>query len=278
MPLRKFRRRFRRPTYARRRYAARRRRFVRSRVRRPRVGRHVALGIPARKFVKLRYTTAATLDAPTGGAPNIVRYRCNSIWDPEVVTGGDKPLYTDRWAGMYSNYVVLASVCRTRWVPTGTGNVVPGICAIVQALESQPLSTVTTLDLMSGKYTSRWTVVGNSVGIVNRPQVLKSVWRRRRFFPATTVADADQIGTLAVGTSGGSDPLDTVVFNVCYGDIAGVDPAPVTIVTQIDYYALLFNINLDEFQPETDVSALLAAEEPGVLREVSAETSGVTFE
>lgn len=268
------RRSYRRPSYIKRKRAyVRRRRSTRY----PRARRHVANGIPFKRFVKLRYATVTTLDAPGTDTVVVHSYRANSIWDPDAALGGTKPMYADDWARMYNRFCVVASVCKARWVPASTGNVLPALFGIFQSTDQAPYAgSVATIDMVAGKF-GRWSLAGTSVGVQANPMWRKSVWRRRRFFPGTTVADPNQIGYIVPATTGGSDPLSGAYFNLWAGGINAVDPASVNFVVVIEYYVLLWSINPGPGQPALDAGEEFAAPaeaemmdlDPALAREVT---------
>lgn len=64
--------------------------------------------VPARMFVKMRYSEKVTFSA---GSSNAYSFSGNSVFDPNVSGIGGQPLSLDQWNGFYLNYRVRSSKC-----------------------------------------------------------------------------------------------------------------------------------------------------------------------
>lgn len=94
---------------------------------RRRYGRRHSLKITTRRFrnsaisdcvwVKLKYANFTTI-AVTGTTPGVLRFRGNSIYDPDQSGIGNQPLAFDQWAAFYKQYYVAGSKIKIRaWNP-----------------------------------------------------------------------------------------------------------------------------------------------------------------
>lgn len=126
--------------YKRRRYGRRKYRRSYRRTGRRGYGRRRSLRITTKKFrtqavadavwVKLKYQ-AFTLIPVTGTTPGILRFRGNSIYDPNQSGTGTQPLAFDQWAAFYKQFYVAASKIKIRAWNSGdqaiTLNIFPSV-------------------------------------------------------------------------------------------------------------------------------------------------------
>jgi len=64
---------------------------------------------PHRKFAKLKYCVHEYLAGPAANALNVVQYRANGMYDPEVAIGGHQPAGFDSLMEQYLHFTVLSA-------------------------------------------------------------------------------------------------------------------------------------------------------------------------
>lgn len=149
--------------YKRRRYGRRRnrsnRRFKRFGRRYGR--RRPSLKITSRKFnnpaisdsvwIKLKYTDWTGI-AVTGTTPGVLRYRGNSIYDPDQAGTGGQPTAFDQWAAFYKFFYVSGSKIRIRaW---NSGNEAVDVL-VLPSLDIIDASTALTNEMWAQPYAKR---------------------------------------------------------------------------------------------------------------------------
>lgn len=89
------------------------------------------LGLFGRPSVrkKLRYAVVSKMGVAPGGF-NIVQFRCNSVFDPEQITGGGQPRWHDQIQPFFNHYCVLGSKITVQIAHDFPGTVSPAIVGL----------------------------------------------------------------------------------------------------------------------------------------------------
>lgn len=140
-------------------------------------------GIPQQRFVKFKYVDDVTFSTSLGGVQSSI-YRANSAYDPNYAVGGHQPLNFNKWAQMYSRYMVVGSKIRWEIViedNAGNGNI--GIAYGVFNSYGSVLPTLidygTCMEYANG--TSK--IINSQPGNVGQPTVpTYSNWSWKKFY------------------------------------------------------------------------------------------------
>lgn len=84
------------------------------------VKKMVSSNIPEYIKSTLRYADVTSIDPGVAG-PAVVIYRANSLYDPEVATGGDQPPGFDDYMRLYGRFTVLKARIKVVFACSGTG-------------------------------------------------------------------------------------------------------------------------------------------------------------
>lgn len=110
-----------RKSYKPKRYRRKRRGLQQGR-RRPNISRSLSSPIPDRMFTTLKYSTLSTMNY--AGGLTAIRFRGNSLFDPDFSGVGHQPYGFDQWANFYNRYRVYGVSYRI--TPTNTSTIYQG--------------------------------------------------------------------------------------------------------------------------------------------------------
>lgn len=216
----------------------RRRRTVKRRfTRRPRTvrrTRHLVIGgFPKSHIVKLRYTDNKSYNAGVV-TPAFNTYSCNDMFDPDFSGVGHQPKGFDQWMLAYTHFTVLSSRITCRVTQQDAGDQLPCVVVIIKASESNTHTSVTSIEILKETpmlQGSRMLYFGGAQGY---NKVLTSGWSSRRWFGKRFI-----VGSRDYQGSTGAGPVEQAFYTVKQYPVGGTDPPLVSILTSIDYVAVL---------------------------------------
>ena len=191
------------------------------------IPRSPTLGLPIRKFVKMRYVQNIVLDVGVAGIIAKYVFRANSLFDPNLTGTGHQPMTFDQMSLFYNHYVVSGAKISVKAYSTQDAATVPALVGImVNDDTTTPSNFTEVLEQRKGRYS-----------IVNPSQKAVSVYNTysaKKFFNITDVKDnLDRIGA-----SIGDNPTDDAYFTIYALPMNGsTDIGAFNCVVTIDYTA-----------------------------------------
>ena len=191
--------------------------------------RHVKLGFPSSRVVKLRFVQQFKLDA-TADIAAVKGFRANGPYDPQLAAGGLQPLGYDQWTAFYDHYVVLGSMIKVMAWSTSSGSETGSglMGSLLSDTTSTPTLTHTNI-LEQGKcrYKPYTTATGSKAATTSYNK-----FSCKKFFGLKDVRDNRGL----VGAGFGTTPTEEAIFWVfCLSSQTGLDPTPTAFTIQIDY-------------------------------------------
>lgn len=201
-----------------------------------RPSRAILTGFPNSKLVKLRYVEHFTLDYIASIAE--YRFRCNSIFDPNLTGTGHQPMGRDQWAELYQRYMVVGAKATLTYVNTSVSAQTPAYIGMKVMTDPAPLaSTYSTVDeLLEDKKTGRFVTIG---GTHNSSAIPKWYSVTRKFSAKKTFAVTNAIDDPDLGASMSTNPARQAYFVCWQASIAGNDPPLMNFKICIDYVTLV---------------------------------------
>lgn len=162
----------------------------------------------------------------------------NGLYDVEhknntTTVAGHQPFLRDQLAGLYSNYVVLATTVKATFYSAGSGNNIAAITGIVMDRDETP-QALSSLDGMVEQQQGVRTrlILPNS----RERTVIRGTYSRKRFFTGKKWNDDDQIGTFAAG----ANPTDKAYCHLWMGSESALTNA-IRVDYEIISRVLVFN-------------------------------------
>lgn len=192
-------------------------------------------GFPSTKMVKLRYVTEIALDP--GSASFVVhQFTANGLFSPDL-SGGHQPSNYDKWMAQYDHYTVIGSKMTAQYVPTGTINVIPGICGIMLSDNGTRVAGFASLsDLLEQPNNSRSSPLRVGYLTDTKPPKTVSTFSASKFFGKTK---AVILGDDAYRGNALANPPDQSYYEVYVYSISGNNPGLSNFIITIDYIAVL---------------------------------------
>jgi len=165
------------------------------------------MGFPKQRVITLKYVCFYELPPDNSGSFSYYSFRANSIYDPEVATGGHQPMGADQWGQFYDHYTVIGSKISVTASQHGN-NTAPGLwgtmCTTNPSL-SQYSNPTGIMESGTGKW--KQFQVGNNApraGTVSVGYSAKSIWNLQ-----SVKDNQDEIGAFW-----GADPSRAAYFHV----------------------------------------------------------------
>lgn len=197
------------------------------------------VGFPSTKMVRMRYCQVKNLDPTTSLQPQVARFRCNSIFDPDATTldpDQHQPLGYDEWSVFYNHYLVVGAKITVQFIAAGTtasyGK--PVICAVRLADDTTIIAqdTITLLENPNITYKA-----------MSRAQTQNSSIRLRKGFSPKKFFTVDRLTDNfdRLGAAFGANPNEQAYFEVLVGNFHDVseNPPNIACMITIDYMVLL---------------------------------------
>lgn len=165
----------------------------------------VPTGLPTQRLCKLVYVNN-TESTSNLGSINFIKYRANSIFDPDYSGVGHQPFGYDQWSILYNHYVVLGSKITVKVInsiPNGTS---PSYMGCYLSDDTSIPYTEAYQLMEAGKGTYRLNNPGN-----NRPITFGSRFSAKKYFNVVDVKDNSRLGASVV-----ADPLEGAIYNVWF--------------------------------------------------------------
>ncbi|AXH76623.1 MAG: capsid protein [Circoviridae sp.] len=196
------------PRAPRRRPRAQRRPVARRRYPYRRRFRHMGVptGLPTQRLARLVYVnnTEATSNL---GVISVLKYRANSVFDPDQTGVGHQPFGFDTWATLYNHYVVLGAKITVKAINSIPDGASPAYIGCYLSDDTDISNYPNAYQLMeAGKGSYRLVNPGN-----NRPIAFGSRFSAKKFFNVTDVKDNARLAAAVT-----ANPLEGAIFNVWY--------------------------------------------------------------
>ncbi len=195
----------------------------------PRRSTAIPVGMPDSKWVRLRYATTITLNAPGVGITGH-NFRCNSLFDPDETGVGHQPMHWDQVIIPYEKYTVYGSKIRMTQVKSQATVLTPGIFGIF--LDDNTTRTYTNAPaiLESNQRSSKWSTTS---GLEQIGRSVSIGFSAKKFFGVTNL-DGSNFKTASV-----SNPVDDAIYHCWVANIGGNDPSSAVFLIEIEYLAKL---------------------------------------
>lgn len=181
--------------------------------------RRLIRGFPKKLCVAMKYVTDITVPSHEDGAAPYI-FRLNSIYDPDVSSGGHQPYGHDEYASIYSKYCVIGAKVKVEIlscaVTSASGEAgSPTFFMYVDdntTTDNRPITEHLEVG-MKNKYTITNIMSGNASAFArpNRSKTIK--WSARKFLglskktqmiTARNTGEGDETGTGIAGTTSGA--------------------------------------------------------------------------
>lgn len=186
-------------------------------------------GFPSELITKVRYCQIVGL---TSTAQVLAKnaFRMNSLFDPDSTGLGHQPLFSDAFATVYSNYVVLGSKITATFVPytSGSGPVFVGVVCN----GSSTLSSSTPDNAAEQNNSSTGFMPGYAGGGVKTLVQTYSPTRDLGLSPDDDTA----------GAAFGSNPSQNWFAHVCFAESSSTSPSSCYVMVRIEYTVKLKKI------------------------------------
>lgn len=199
-------------------------------------------GFPARKLVRLRYTTVVNINPPASGNVAAHYFHANGMYDPDHTGAGHQPLGYDQWATIYDHYTVLSSKIHVQQTPNGTADTqstfLPGVFGVFID-DDNNLSYSKVTEVIESKQNgamASYRAYGypqTLTGGVN-PSIVKTFSTKRFFGIRNPIGKSDYRGAFI-----GSNPNEGAYFVLWAGAPDGAQDVPsMTFMVTIEYIAM----------------------------------------
>lgn len=189
------------------------------------------LGFPSNKIVTMRYATGLSLDIAAGGVTDVVSYRANGPYDPDVAVGGHQPMGYDQFESYYKRLTVIGSKITVVFAYTDL-TAVKGLAAVGITLDNDTsIRSSPGAQIEDGKSVWKYiTTDGTTPGFAS----MSATFSPKSFFSIKDIADNEaRIGSLTTGL-----PAQQAYFNIWAGSTTSDDMPAISAHAVIEYTCL----------------------------------------
>ncbi len=192
----------------------------------------VPLGLPAEKWVRLRYVDEVIIDPGLAGIAAHY-YRANSLFDPDLTGTGHQPMNYDQLIAGYQHYTVYGSKITATVVRSGTTTLIPGYVGIF--LDDNRTLTFTNAPqvLESNHRASVWRAGGGNESMPFGQPKMSLGFSAKRFFGTKTLENS------LYRAAFNANPTEDANFAVWVSNIQGNDPGATILMVEIEFLAKL---------------------------------------
>ncbi len=200
-----------------------------SRTRQIVVPRFIPLGLPRKKWVRLKYVDNITIN-PGAAAIGAHFFRANSLFDPDLTGVGHQPLNFDQLQLGYDHYTVYGSKITATFTNNVATAIIPGLYGIFLD-DNTTLTYAQGAEVIEGNQRqSRWKT---TTGIENSDRSVSIGFSAKKFFGVSSLAPSEY------RSLSGANPTEGAAFVVWYSNIGGGDPGVGNFLVEIEYLALM---------------------------------------
>lgn len=162
-------------------------------------------GMPSQRVAKLTYVNNTEIQSNLG-VIGVLKYRANSLFDPDYTGVGHQPYGFDQWATLFNHYVVLGSKITFKVISSVPDSLSP--CYLGCYLSDDVVIPYTeAYQLMeAGKGSYRLMNPAN-----NRPVMFGSKFSAKKFFNVTNVKDNYRLGAPVTDS-----PEEGAIYNLWF--------------------------------------------------------------
>jgi len=190
-------------------------------------------GFPKTKIVNMRYADSYEISLnSTPGALTSLKWRANSVFDPDFTNVGHQPMGYDQWALFYNHYVVLGSKISIGL--TGVAAAADGAVVSNLSLQASGTNAYTTMSEFIEKGLGSTKLLQGFLGNSNTKQLAS--YSAKKFYNVKDVKDnLDRIGAAF-----GANATDPAFY---YLSIQGQPSVRLHMIVIIDYIVLMSEPN-----------------------------------
>lgn len=186
-------------------------------------------GLPLKRLVKFKYVQTVNLGNGTTSTASH-HMSTNSLFDPDVTSGGHQPMSFDQWTLLYKTYRVLGSKINVRFLAKqGTQNVIVGVAPTNDIDAALDFPTMLERPGSYGK-----------VLTTQFPTYVTRKWSLKRVRNANDEAYSGQLGNTSL--SGGTNPANQDYYRIWAANpdsTAAIASNSVSCIVEITYIAEL---------------------------------------
>lgn len=197
------------------------------------------IGFPKQRIVKMRFTK--NFNITPAGAASFDEFSTNDINNPDLGTGGARPLGYNQWSSFYKNWMVIGSRIKIKPnftalpdVGTGFAPAVYGI-TVYNSGESPTTDPLLLIEQGKCKYRTMQPILNGT----NYP--ITSSFSPKRWYHMKNLKDNwNELSGVFSTNSAASGPSKVGVFSVFAASADGTSTlAPINFLIQIDYLVLV---------------------------------------
>lgn len=192
----------------------------------------VPLGMPKERWVRLKYVQEITLNPILGGIA-AHNFRCNSLFDPDFTGIGHQPLHYDQVILPYFHYTVYGSKLTATIVGQTAEANIPGYVGIFIDDDATLVYTQASQIIESSQPQSVWRTSSGIEGGQQGTPKLSLGFSTKKFFGVNALSSQQ------FRAASNANPSEQAVFTIWAANVAGNDPAPITALIEIEYFAKL---------------------------------------
>lgn len=189
------------------------------------VPRPIPLAVSEYKLVRMKYSEETSLNVTS--TPLHITYAANDISECRVGSAGTQAMGHDQWSTFYTNYTVLGSRIKVRYLGSG----VTVLCAINKSVDGAVLTSNQQIREQKGCISTYQNYQQAN------DAVLRSNFSTKKMFSVADVKDNHELSAAF-----NASPTAKGYYDVYVGNAAGNDPATQWFIVDIEYIVMMRDV------------------------------------